>query len=291
MQIIEFLQQFSNLPLDWLMRFITEFGDIMFFIVLGVVLFWCIDKQFAYKLMSTLLFSATINGAFKFFTNKNRPYEDGAKPILQETEGSSMPSGHSQNIATASTMMIKEYYPIKWVRWPFIALVILVPFSRMYLGQHYLDDVIVGIVLGVAIGVLGIILYAKFPNKEEYIGFIMSPIVIILMILIPEKQVFVGGGAYLGLVLGYYFEKKYVQFDVKASLKVNILKVVIGLVVALILLEGLKVIFNLFGEYFIFVAIRYFLVAAWASLGAPALFKKIFKQEEIVEEPIEAVID
>lgn len=286
MAIIEFLQQFSNMPLDWLMRIITEFGDVMFYIVLGVVLFWCIDKQFAFKLMSTLLLSATINGAIKFFTNKNRPYQDGARPILQETEGSSMPSGHSQNIASASTMMFTQYKKINWVKWPFIALMILVPFTRLYLGQHYLEDILVGMVLGVLIGILGIFVYSKFPNKEEYIGLAVSPLIIALMIFIPSKNVFVGGGAYMGLVIGYFIEKRYVDYDIRASLLVNVLKVIIGLVVALLLLEGLKVIFGLLGDYLFFVIIRYFLVAFWASLGAPALFKLIFKQKQETQKSV-----
>lgn len=282
MAIIEFLQSFSNAPLDYIMRALTEFGDVMFFIVLGAILFWCVDKKFAYKLMTTLLFSATINGGIKHFTNKNRPYQDegGARAILQETDGSSMPSGHSQNILTASTIMVHEYRKVNWVKWIFIILAVIVPITRMYLGQHYLEDVLVGMLLGFLIGLLGLFVYKTFPDKEEYVGLIAAPIIILMMIFIPEKQVFVSGGAFLGLVLGYFIEKKKVGYNTKAKLSVQIYKVLIGLAVALLLLEGLKALFGLIDDTnLVLIAIRYFAVAFWASLGAPALFKLIFKEK------------
>lgn len=280
MAIIEFLQSFSNAPLDYIMRALTEFGDVMFFIVLGAVLFWSVDKKFAFKLMTTLLFSATINGGIKHYTNKNRPYQDGAKPILQKTEGSSMPSGHAQNIFTASTIMVHKYRKVNWVKWTFIALAFIVPLTRMYLGQHYLEDVLVGMLLGLLIGILGIFVYQKFPHNEEYVALAAIPIIVLMMIFIHEKQVFVSGGAFLGLALGYFIEKKKVRFETKAKLSVQIYKILIGLAVAILLLEGLKVLFGLIDETnLILIGIRYFAVAFWASLGAPALFKVIFKQK------------
>lgn|SRR5690554_3854490 len=282
MGIIEAIQSISNPVLDWIMRIITETGDVLAFIVLGVILFWTIDKKFAYKLMTTLLFSASINGAIKSFTGKLRPYEEGAKPILQKTDGSSMPSGHSQNITTAATFMVYKYRNISWIKWTFIALAILVPFSRMYLGQHYLEDVLVGMVLGISIGVLGIYVYSKFPNHEEYVGLAFIPALIILMIFISEHQVFVGGGAYIGLTVGYLIEKRMVNYDIKGPLKTQIYKVLIGLTITLILYFGLSFLFDLIGEYNILTAIRYFLIAFWASLGAPALFKVIFKNQKEV---------
>lgn len=190
-----------------------------------------------------------------------------------------MPSGHSQNITTSGVFMAYEYRKINWVKWTFIVLMILVPFSRMYLGQHYLEDVLVGMALGIGIGILGMFVYKKFPDKEEYVGLAMIPVLVILMIFISDHQVFVGGGAYSGLAIGYFLEKKYVNYDIKAPKKTQIFKVIIGLAVTLVLYFGLSFLFDLIGEYNILTAIRYFVIAFWASLGAPILFKKIFKPE------------
>lgn len=81
-------------------------------------------------------------------------------------------------------------------------------------------------------------------------------------------------------MLGYFIEKKKVGYNTKAKLSVQISKVLIGLAVALLLLEGLKVLFGLIDDAnLVLIAIRYFAVAFWASLGAPALFKLIFKEK------------
>ncbi len=280
MQIIEFLQSFSNPVLDWFFRIITEAGDVTFFIVLGATVYWSVDKKFAFKMMVTFIFSAFVNGVIKNYTNKLRPYEEGAEPILQETTGSSMPSGHSQNFAVLSSFMIKEFYPVKWVRYLFISLAVLVPLSRLYLGQHYLEDVLVGLVLGAGFGVLGLYVFSKFDGKEGLISLGLIPIFIILMIIIQDEQLYVVGGAYIGLSLGYILENKYVKLDVKAKPLTQVLKIVVGLLVAFGLKEGLKPLFKLFGDQLIWVAIRYFVVAIWASLGAMALFKVFPKEKE-----------
>lgn len=226
MIIIEFIQQFRNPFFDWFFRIITEAGDAIFFILVGAILYWVFDKKFAFKLMVSFLFSALINGAIKQFTNKPRPYEQGADAVLQETHGSSMPSGHSQGIGALGSMMIYQYYEIKWLKWLSVALMILVPFSRMYLGQHYLEDVSVGLILGIVFGLLGLFLLSVGNNdKEDIRALYLVPLFLILMIFVHNDQLYVAGGAYIGLSVGYFIEKRYVQYDNKEVWWVQILKV------------------------------------------------------------------
>ena len=283
MIIIEFIQQFRNPFFDWFFRIITEAGDAIFFILVGAILYWVFDKKFAFKLMVSFLFSALINGAIKQFTNKPRPYEQGADAVLQETHGSSMPSGHSQGIGALGSMMIYQYYEIKWLKWLSVALMILVPFSRMYLGQHYLEDVSVGLILGIVFGLLGLFLLSVGNNdKEDIRALYLVPLFLILMIFVHNDQLYVAGGAYIGLSVGYFIEKRYVQYDNKEVWWVQILKVLFGLIVAFLLKEGLKPLFSLFYNNnllieYIFDAIRYSFVALWASLGAMFVFKKALR--------------
>ncbi len=285
MQIIEFLQSLSNPVLDWTMRIITEVGDQYFFILLGAILYWTVDKKFAFKLMVSYLGSAFINGGLKALTNKPRPYQEGARAILQETTGSSMPSGHAQASGALAINLWNEYYYAKWVRVLMVAMIILVPLSRMYLGQHYLEDVLVGLVLGLILGSTFMFLLGVGNFDREHIRALYPiPILVILMVFFHEEPLFVAGGAYIGLAVGYYIEKLYVKYKVAAPLKTQIIKVIFGLAMAFILKEGLKFVlpYGLFDVdsigYLILDFIRYLLIGLWASLGFMFVAKKIFKR-------------
>lgn len=285
MQIIEFLQSLSNPVLDWTMRIITEVGDQYFFILLGAILYWTVDKKFAFKLMVSYLGSAFINGGLKALTNKPRPYQEGARAILQKTTGSSMPSGHAQASGVLAINLWNEYYYAKWVRVLMVAMIILVPLSRMYLGQHYLEDVLVGLVLGLILGSTFMFLLGVGNFDREHIRALYPiPILVMLMVFFHEEPLFVAGGAYIGLAVGYYIEKLYVKYKVAAPLKTQIIKVIFGLAMAFILKEGLKFVlpYGLFDVdsigYLILDFIRYLLIGLWASLGFMFVAKKIFKR-------------
>ena len=96
-------------------------------------------------------------------------------------DGYSMPSSHAMCGAIIATFLI--YFLFKqtknvWGRtFGMIGLslyAILVAFSRMILGAHYLSDVVVGLIEGVLLAIIGIIVYnvicrklAKKKVKEE----------------------------------------------------------------------------------------------------------------------------
>jgi len=227
--------------------------------------------------MLTFLFSALINGTIKEFVKRPRPYQAGAKPILQKTDGYSMPSGHAQNVALTSIFILDKYPQRKWLRNTLLAMSIIVPFTRIYLGQHYLSDVLVGLLLGVIFGYLGIYFFKKFADKEEYIALTLIPLFVILMLIHGSEQLIAAGAAYIGLAIGYYLEKTYIKSEVQAPLKIQVLKLIIGLGIIFGLKEGLKSLFSLIGTYFFLDVIRYFILGLWASFGALTLFKYAFK--------------
>ena len=76
--------------------------------------------------------------------------------------GYSFPSGHTQNaVGTFGAIALQTKQ--RWVRWACIALVLLVPFSRMYLGVHTPLDVGVSFVLALA---LAAALYPAFRTEQ-----------------------------------------------------------------------------------------------------------------------------
>ena len=82
--------------------------------------------------------------------------------------GQSFPSGHSVSAAIICCFLgcwIINKVKNKWLRGLLISLlalfIILVVFSRMYLGQHYLSDTIAGIVLGTGYSIIAFFILKK----------------------------------------------------------------------------------------------------------------------------------
>ncbi len=285
MEIVKFLQQLSNPVLDLFMRIITQFGDIYFYLAIGIVFYWIIDKKFGFKLLVAFLFSMTINGLIKSIVKRPRPFHEDPSLLMSNfdaTDGFSFPSGHSQGIFSMGTLLIKERGSIKWLKYSLIFLMIFVPISRVYLAQHYLSDVLVGAVIGILFSLLGLFLleYGS-ENKEDIRALYLIPIVFILAIVFDDKDIFRAAGAYTGLTLGYFLEKKYVGYNIKDTLKVNALKLLIGVPTVFGLEFGFKAVLRALSlsDSIVYI-ITYFFVTMWASFGVMALFKVIFKKEE-----------
>lgn len=79
----------------------------------------------------------------KYLTNRDRP---GFIEQLAPVSGSSFPSAHAST-TFAPIPMLKSS-----LKWAWLTFAVLVAFSRVYLGVHYMSDVIGGIILGYAIG-------------------------------------------------------------------------------------------------------------------------------------------
>lgn len=69
----------------------------------------------------------------------------------------SMPSNHAAN--ASAIIFALSYQSKKWMRWLVLAVAILVGFSRIYVGVHYLSDVIVGTFIGIIVSILVIYLF------------------------------------------------------------------------------------------------------------------------------------
>ncbi|MBU1093830.1 MAG: phosphatase PAP2 family protein [Firmicutes bacterium] len=290
LEIVKIIQQLRNPVFDWLFYIITQIGDQYFFIALVAVIYWTVNKKYAHKFVFTFMLTAIVNTGIKEIVQRIRPfYYDGIQTEPRwETSGYSFPSGHSQAAGALGYMAydVSKKLSKKWIWYIGIAIMVLVPFSRVYLGQHFLSDVIVGVTLSFILAHYIFKLVDKMGDNEHIYTLMLAPLFVLSLFFVQNSDLYVAAGGFVGFAVGYYLEKQYVQYDVKTDFWKQVLKVVIGLVIAIALKEGLKLIlpysideeFNPTTLDLIFDFFRYLLIGVWAAVGAPLVFKYVFKR-------------
>ena len=115
-------------------------------------------------ILINLIIVTLLNQGMKFILQRPRPTE---YRIIEET-GYSFPSGHSMvSMAFYGLLIYLIYKHIenKYLKWLLISilslLIVLIGFSRIYLGVHYVGDVIAGFLFSIAY----LILFIKSINK------------------------------------------------------------------------------------------------------------------------------
>lgn len=286
LSIVEFFQSFRNDFLDFFFQIFNEFGDELVFLVVASILWWVVNKHFAYRFMMIFLTSVAVNDIFKNLVKRPRPYTSSTVvSITEPTYGYSFPSGHAQNAGTMALVLNERYGKVaKWVQPALIAIVTLVMLARIYLGQHYLSDVIVGLAMSVVVYAAFIYLAPKIKINPIKLVYYSIPVMVLIAFFIVDKNYYVAVGSMIGLTLGYDLELRYVKYEVKAKASIQIAKYAIGIIVALLLKEGLKLVFpysgnddlNLTQLDLILDGFRYFILTVWLSLGSMWVFKKLF---------------
>lgn len=102
-------------------------------------------------LLLLLGLSDLLGGQLKHLIGRSRPCQvlEQMNQLVGCGGSFSMPSNHAFNSSTAVAFLMVLYPSLGWVLVPVLMLIGL---SRVYLGAHYLTDVLVGIVIGVALG-------------------------------------------------------------------------------------------------------------------------------------------
>ncbi len=294
MSILYFFEKIRNPVLDVFMQLVTELGSETCFLVVALVIYWCIDKRRGYYLMAVGFLGTIINQFMKLFFRIPRPWvKDPQFTIVEsaraDATGYSFPSGHSQT-AVGNFGVIAVTAKRKWVRYLAVFFMVLVPVSRMYLGVHTLADVAVGSLCAlVLITALRPVVYSR---KKWAI-----PALMVFMILCglgflaytelaafpadidtvnlahAQKNAYTLLGSMAGFLLGYVIEVKRVNFRVDAVWWAQGLKIVLGLGIAVALKAGLKApLMALFGGHNLAHFVRYFVVVLFAALLWPLTF-------------------
>lgn len=293
MNFLRILEDIRIPVLNEIMLGITYLGDEIAFLVVALILFWCVDKRQGYYILAIGFLGTIANQFMKLWFRILRPWDlDPSFTILEQARegagGYSFPSGHSQS-SVGTFGGIAATTKNKIIKWISIAVCILVPFSRMYVGVHTPMDVIVGSAMAV---VLIIIMHPLIFSKDgKYIPAVLGVMTIAALAYLcfvefysfpadtqahnlesGTKNAYTLLGALLGFIIVYFVDEKWLKFPVKAVWWAQLLKVLIGLVIVLAIKEGLSApLAALFGQY-PGRLIRYFLIVIVAGIVWPLTF-------------------
>ena len=155
---MEFLYMLEKIRIPILNEFmlaITTLGEETAFLIIALVLFWCVDKYIGYYTLIVGFVGTITNQFMKLLFRIPRPWVlDSNFTILEQARqaatGYSFPSGHTQS-AFGTFGCIAYTTNNKTLRIVAIIIPILVAFSRLYIGVHTPIDVGASILVALAL--------------------------------------------------------------------------------------------------------------------------------------------
>lgn len=148
--------------LDTIEPYITDLGD-GWTIIIAAAIVALFNYRIAFLLVTTFLITSLGVQVAKFIIDAPRPklYFAGQLNKIHFVKGveilshHSFPSGHTLTAFATGTLLT---YLAKNKSWAFLLLFygMMVGYSRMYLSQHFYEDVVAGSAMGVALAILWI---------------------------------------------------------------------------------------------------------------------------------------
>ena len=294
MEILHWFESIRIPVLNEFMLLITRFGEETIFLVAAMTILWCVDKRRSYYLLAVGFLGLIANQVLKLTFRIPRPWVlDKNFTILEQAReaatGYSFPSGHTQT-AVGTFGSIAYTAKNRVVKYLCVAICILVPISRMYIGVHTLLDVSVATAMAV------LLVYFLKPvageTGDKWMPWMLGGMVacaaafwaFVEFFPFPadiDAHNYASGvssaykflGAIIGFAIVYIVDQKWLHFEVKAVWWAQIIKVAIGFGLVLAVKSGLKAPINsLIGEE-IGAAVRYFLIVIVAGIVWPLSFK------------------
>lgn len=295
LQTMPFLDLLAGLRTGWantLFSALTWLGDEITLLAVIIVFLWCVDKRRGFYIATVSFTGMVANQFLKLFCRVPRPWvlrEDFQ--IVEAARGTagdySFPSGHTQ-ASVGIFAGIAHWTDKKWLRAVCIALAVIVPFSRMYLGVHTPLDIAAAAVVALAlVFALKPVFQRGDPNGIRRVLIaqaVLSALALLLaaVLIRPEemdpvnlnnsmKSLATLCGASVGLVCSFEADVRWLHYDTRtAAWWGQALKLILGMVIVIALREGGKAVF---GKSLVVYGVLHFVLVVFAGIVWPMTFK------------------
>ncbi len=277
--IVRDTQSLASPALTSAAKGVSLLGTEFCYLALLPLIYWCVDKRRGLRIGALVLLTSVVNLRLKLAFAQPRPYDLDPSVALAREATFGLPSNHAMVSVVfwgSAARLFRSSLGLILA----IALPLLIGLSRVYLGVHFPTDVLAGWTIGAAMLVLvrlfGDRIERWVAGLRENTALALAAAVALGMNVLYIKDTSLSG-AFFGLAVGATYARKAAPFSVSGTFIKRLLRYFFGLAtVAIIyalpkyLLAGVES-----GGPPIFRFLRYALLGAWMTMGAPWLFLKM----------------
>ena len=236
----------------------TFLGELNTALVLMALTYWCVSKDAGAYLMLGWSGNRLANGFMKVTVCLYRPWIRDPRIVpygdsINTATGYAFPSGHTMNAATVFGGVTMRRDMPRGLRVVFGVVVGLVAFSRIFLGVHHPQDVLVGaavglLVMGLTFRLVGWI--ERHPQKDWMVALIGILLAAALAVYAALKgypadydsegklivdgakmanDTFKGVGWCAAFLLGWVLERRCVKFTTEVPMVTRMMRAAVGL--------------------------------------------------------------
>ena len=252
------VEEMRNGLMDTVFLIITNIGNSMTYFIILTFLYWCVRKPVGQGFAYTFLLTGILNTWIKDIWCIPRPDDPALMSVLEQAgitlrlnplmhvhnTSPSFVSGHTQMAVVLWGYMAFHYKKI-WFWVMAVMSMALIGFSRMYVGVHFPQDVIGGLLVGVFYLILWLLaepyLRVRLISLSLICRYALAVLIPLIILMVhPVGRTATPVGLVIGLGVGFLLEGQHLDFSAGGKWRRRVLRGALGLVVLFALFLSLR---------------------------------------------------